>query len=332
MCARHWLEPHSQPHIGQYVLNDIRPFDDDDSVRIFHRLSHIFGHQAGLIQTVKIKMIYLVGRRFVHLADRKCRAGDFVGAAQASHQATDKSRFATPKVAHQLYNFSTLQGSADLCGQFLGLFGSCNGGLPLEASVHRISIPAARAGEVWRIAAPRAILMLMLQLSGSLLHRPVLSLRTGGVVATTLSAIINPNNLKLEGFYCTDAFEKKKTFVLLYQDIRDIIPQGVVVNDHDALTDPHELVRLKRTMDLHFELLGKQVVTTGKSKIGKVSDYATEVDTMYIQKIYVSQSVFKSFTGGSLGIDRSQIVEITNQKIVVHDLSQGVPAGAKAVA
>ncbi len=171
----------------------------------------------------------------------------------------------------------------------------------------------------------------MLQLSGSLLHRPVLSLRTGGVVATTTSAIINPNNLKLEGFYCADAFEKK-TLVLLYQDIRDIIPQGVVVNDHDALTDPHELVRLKKTMDLHFELLGKQVVTTSKNKLGKVSDYSTEVNTMYIQKIYVGQSVFKSFTGGNLGIDRTQIVEITSKKIIVHDLNQGVPARANAIA
>lgn len=171
----------------------------------------------------------------------------------------------------------------------------------------------------------------MLQLSGSLLHRSVLSLRTGGVVGTTLSAIINPNNLKLEGFYCLEAFEKKTT-VLLYQDIRDNIPQGLVVNDHDALVDPAELVRLKKTMDLHFELIGKKVVTTSHHKLGKVSDYATEMDTMYIQKVYVAQSVFKNLTGGNLGIDRSQIVEITDKKIVVHDLAQKVPARANAVA
>jgi sporulation protein YlmC with PRC-barrel domain len=171
----------------------------------------------------------------------------------------------------------------------------------------------------------------MLQLSGSLLQRPVLSLRTGGVVATTTSPIINPDNLKLEGFYCTDAFEKK-TLVLLYQDIRDQIPQGLVVNDHDVLADPGELVRLKKTMDLHFELQGKLVVTTSHHKLGKVVDFATEVETMYIQKIYISQSVFKNFTGGNLGIDRSQIVEITDKKIIVHDLSQKVPARASAVA
>lgn len=170
----------------------------------------------------------------------------------------------------------------------------------------------------------------MLQLSGSLLNRPILSLRTGGVVATTTEAIINPNNLKIEGFYCADRFERKKVSVLLYQDIRDVIPQGFVVNDHDVLVEPSELVRLKDLMSLHFSLLGKQVATTDKQKLGKVVDFATDTTTMYVQKIYVGQSILKNLSGGNLGIDRTQIVEITDQKIIVQDLAQRVPAGAKA--
>jgi uncharacterized protein YrrD len=170
----------------------------------------------------------------------------------------------------------------------------------------------------------------MLQLSGSLLNRPVLSLRTGGVVATTTGVIVNPNNLKVEGFYCADAFERKKTVVLLYQDIRDLIPQGFVINDHDMLSEPHELVRLKEVMDLHFDLMGKPVTTTSKDKLGKVVDFATDTTTMYVQKIYVAQSLFKNLTGGNLGIDRTQIIEINDRKIVVQDLAQHVPAGAKA--
>jgi uncharacterized protein YrrD len=170
----------------------------------------------------------------------------------------------------------------------------------------------------------------MLQLSGSLLNRPILSLRTGGVVAKTTGAIVNPNNLKVEGFYCSDAFDRKKTVIMLYQDIRDLIPQGFVVNDHDVLSEPHELVRLKEVLELHFTLLGKHVATTNKEKLGKVVDYATDTTTMYVQKIYVAQSLLKNFAGGNLGIDRTQIVEINDKKIVVQDLAQHVPAGAKA--
>lgn len=171
----------------------------------------------------------------------------------------------------------------------------------------------------------------MLRLSASLINQPVLSLRTGGQVAITQMAIINPNNLKIEGLLCQDSVDKKQ-LVLLYQDIRDMIDKGFVVNDHEVLAEPSELVRLKEIIHLKFELIGKPVVTVSKSKVGKVNDYAVESETMYIQKLYVAQSLLKSFSGGSLSVDRGQITEITNKKIVIGDLLQGTVATAGAPA
>jgi sporulation protein YlmC with PRC-barrel domain len=173
--------------------------------------------------------------------------------------------------------------------------------------------------------------MYMLRLSESLLNRPVMSLRTGQQVAIANEPIINPNNLKIEGFYCTDRYDKTE-LILLYQDIRDVITQGFVIDDHDVLAAPDELVRLKEIMDTGFTLIGKPVVTLSKSRVGKVSDYATEIETMYIQKLYVSQSLLKSLSGGNLGVDRSQINEITDRKIVINDLLKGAPATAGLVA
>ena len=158
-----------------------------------------------------------------------------------------------------------------------------------------------------------------------------MSLRTGSPIASIIGPIINPDNLKIEGFYCQDAFSKQE-LVILYQDIRDMLPQGFVVNDHDVLVEAEELVRLKDVIALNFELTGKQVVTVDKQKVGKVSDYATETETMFIQKIYVSQSLVKSFTGGSLSIDRTQVQEITPRKIIINDLldTRRSPAAATA--
>jgi sporulation protein YlmC with PRC-barrel domain len=172
----------------------------------------------------------------------------------------------------------------------------------------------------------------MLQLSNALLNKSVLSLRTGAPIGSIISPIINPNNLKIEGFYCQDRFEKKKQLILLYQDIRDIMPNGYVVNDHDVLAEPGELVRLKDTLELNFQLIGKQVVTVNKEKVGKVSDYATEMETMFVQKIYVAQSILKSFTGGSLSIDRGQVQEITPRRIIISELLKSAPSAAKALA
>lgn len=158
-----------------------------------------------------------------------------------------------------------------------------------------------------------------------------MSLRTGQPVATTTRAIINPDNLKIEGFYCTDRFDKS-TLVLLYQDIRDVLVQGIVINDHDVLSEPGDLVRLKKIMDIDFDAMGKSVVTTSGKRLGKVSDYAVEVETMYMQKLYVSRNILKDFAGGSLGISRDQVQEITDKKIIVSDPLDGATVRAGAVA
>jgi uncharacterized protein YrrD len=173
--------------------------------------------------------------------------------------------------------------------------------------------------------------VIMLKLSESLLDKPVMSLRTGQPVATTRGLLLNPNNLKIEGFYCEDRFSKQE-LILLYQDIRDVIAQGFVINDHDVLAKPDDLVRLRELIKLDFVLLGKPVATISKKRLGKVVDFATEIETMYIQKIYVSQGLIKGLTGGGLGIDRNQINEITDRKIIVNDpLDSGaVRAGAVA--
>lgn len=181
------------------------------------------------------------------------------------------------------------------------------------------------------LATDGCIIIYMLQLSSGLLNKSVMSLRTGTPIANITGAIINPDNLKVEGFYCQDIYDKS-TLVLLYQDIRDILPQGFVVNDHDVLAAPEELVRLKKVLDLNFELIGKQVETVSKQKVGKVSDYATETETMFIQKIYVSQSLIKSFTGGSLSVDRNQVQEITPRKVIISELMKTSPSPATAPA
>lgn len=171
----------------------------------------------------------------------------------------------------------------------------------------------------------------MLQLSASLINKSVLSLRTGTPIATVTAVIFNPNNLKIEGFYCTDRYDKRE-LILLYQDIRDVLKQGYVVNDHEVLVEPTELIRLKDVLELNYELIGKHVETISKQKVGKVSDYAVETETMFVQKIYASQSILKSFTGGSLSIDRTQINEITPKRIIINEILKGtqVPAAAAA--
>ncbi len=171
----------------------------------------------------------------------------------------------------------------------------------------------------------------MLQLSDTVIGKPVLSLRTGSPIAEVISAIINPNNLKIEGFYCQDNIDRRE-LILLYQDIRDVLPQGLVVNDHEVLSSPEDLIRLQNILQLNFELIGKPVQTVSHEKVGKVTDYAFEASSMYIQKLYVSQSILKNLTTGNLSIDRSTVHEITPKRIIINELLNTAPAGAPVAA
>ncbi len=163
----------------------------------------------------------------------------------------------------------------------------------------------------------------MLLMGQQLLSRPVVSLRTGGRLGTIEDVIINPNNLKIEGWFVEDTINKRRS-ILLSQDVRDIINQGFVVNDFDDLSDPSELVRLQKTLELKFKLIGKSVVTEGKQRLGKVGDYAFEKNAFFIQKLYIEQSIIKSFSGGGAIVDRDQIITINNRQIVVADAT--IPA------
>lgn len=164
-----------------------------------------------------------------------------------------------------------------------------------------------------------------------LTNRPVLSLRTGTEVATALEPIINPGNLKIEGFYCRDS-QSRQHLILISQDVRDILTRGIIINDHDQLVKSEELVRLEPVLRVGFSLIGKIVQTTGGHKLGKVEDYSVDTESMFVQKLYVTQSIFKSWNGGNLGIDRTQIVEITDKKVMVSELTQKIAARAGAAA
>lgn len=147
-------------------------------------------------------------------------------------------------------------------------------------------------------------------------------------MAWVTAPIVNPHKLNIEGFFVTDTDHNR--LILLYQDIRELSVQGYIIDDYDVLAHSDDLVRLQNILNLNYELLNKPIITMSREKIGKVSDYAVETATMYIQKLYVSRSIWKSLTSGSLSIDRSQITEITRKHIVINDLLQGVPSTVPA--
>ena len=157
----------------------------------------------------------------------------------------------------------------------------------------------------------------MLKLSVSLKNINVISLRAGGTVALATEPIINPHNLKIIGWWCKTPASPKR-LVLLQDDVRENQGKGLAINDADDLADPDDLVRHKEILEVGFELPGK-LVKTKRKKIGKVSDYSYN-DGYFVQKLYVEKPLTKVFTSeGTLIIDRTQILEVSDNYILVKD-------------
>lgn len=149
------------------------------------------------------------------------------------------------------------------------------------------------------------------------MNQPVVSLRSGGAIAVAVEPIINPHNLKILGWWCSERGIPEPV-VLLVEDVRQASAQGLAVDGEDALSPPKELVRIKEALDIHFQLLGK-TVKTKRRRLGKVNDFSYN-DGMFVQKLYVSAPFTKLLANtNTLLIDRTQIVEVSDHYILVKD-------------
>ncbi len=157
----------------------------------------------------------------------------------------------------------------------------------------------------------------MLLMSGSLKDQPILSLHLGVPVGRAIEPIINPHNLKILGWWCQEKGARGRS-ILLAEEVRERLDRGLAVNDESAFAQPDELARHREILDIKFELIGK-AVKTKRSKLGKVSDYAFDSEGLFVQKLYVARSFLKGLSKNALIIDRRQIIEITDDYILVRD-------------
>lgn len=151
-----------------------------------------------------------------------------------------------------------------------------------------------------------------------------MSLQTGSELARTTKPIVDPRKMTIVAFYVEGRLLESNPSVLHVIDIRELSDIGMIIDDSDNLMSTEGLVRLQEIIDYGFELIGVQVVDEQNHKYGKVSDYAIDPDSYTVQQIYTEQSLIKSLSNISNVIHRSQIISVTNEKIVVK--SPTIPA------
>ncbi len=157
----------------------------------------------------------------------------------------------------------------------------------------------------------------MLLLSEQLQSIPVMSLQTGSEIAKTALPIIDPKDLSIIASYVEGPNIGADTQVLFTTDIREAGELGYIVDDSNSIMTLEGLVRLQTILNEHFTLIGIQVVDAAGEKIGKVYDFSFNPKDFMIYQLFVKTSILRGLLSDTRIIHRSQIVDVTPQKIVV---------------
>ena len=159
----------------------------------------------------------------------------------------------------------------------------------------------------------------MLVANSKLVGLPVLSVQDSHRVATISSAIIDPDSLKIIAFRVYGATNTEGGNVLDARSIREYSNMGVVIDSTDELVSDGDVVKIKKVIELNFNLIGLKVETKKRSKLGKIIDFTVTVDNFSVQQIIVKRPSIKSFLDPELTIPRAEIVEVTDYKVIVRD-------------
>lgn len=155
-------------------------------------------------------------------------------------------------------------------------------------------------------------------LASALRDLPVISLQTGERVAVSKEIVIDPENFNIMAMLCETSQHGTKR-VLMMRDARQVAQDCLIVDSEDELAEPDDVVRLQPLLKDRFQLVGRSVVTDLGRKLGVAEDYTINLETMKLQKLYVRQSILRSWLGSSLIIDRAQIVDVNGRQIIVRD-------------
>lgn len=164
----------------------------------------------------------------------------------------------------------------------------------------------------------------MLVLGTRLNETPVMSLQTGTRLATTGAPLVDPSNLKIVAFELEGPLLTEKPSFLRVADIREMSGVGMIIDSTDELLGLDDVINIKKLYDLHFNLIGMNVIDEHNKKLGKVDNYTVETDSFVVQQLNVRHGIIRGFTDTGLLVHRSQITEINDTAIIVKSTAKKI--------
>ena len=91
----------------------------------------------------------------------------------------------------------------------------------------------------------------------------------------------------------------------------------MIIDSNDEIIGVHDVIKIEALYNLGFPLVGMSVIDDRKQRLGKVEGYTVDTDSFIIQQLNIKRGFLKSLTDTGLLINRTQIIEINDNAIVV---------------
>ena len=168
----------------------------------------------------------------------------------------------------------------------------------------------------------------MLVYFNRLIETPILSVQSGGPIARILKPVVDPDNLKIIAFELSGPNINATNNILDTSSIREYSYLGMIVDNADELVARDDVIKIKNILDLNFDLINLKVETKKGTNLGHVINYTVSPDDFMIRQLIVKRPTLKSFVDPELTIPRVEIIEVTDQKIIVKDEEKVIKARA----
>lgn len=170
----------------------------------------------------------------------------------------------------------------------------------------------------------------MQKLASQIIDGQLFSVHAGGKIADIIDILVRRKDLRIELLVVKPVDNIKKQFVLS-SDIRAYDKNRVIIDSYQEMSEADELIRHQDLIKDGGWLIGAKVETQSGKFLGKVLDFSVDTTHYYVNKLHIRATWPQRLIHERLIVDRSDIVDITKNKITVRDATIKAKSTAKVL-
>lgn len=158
----------------------------------------------------------------------------------------------------------------------------------------------------------------MEKLFSEILGTPVVAENIGRPVGRVFNLLIHPDNGQVLALSLDLLFHR----LIVPMDIHGWYRE-IVIARSDVIVSPEDVVRVREILNRETFFFKNRVFTKEGKYLGRVFDYAIDIDQMFLTKIFVAKNILGLVRLNQCTIPFHNILEVQQKKIVVkNDLAR----------